>query len=87
MLAGQTAAHGLTIYMSTSATNFLHALAGVLGGNALYFAFEKYLPPAARHAPMKMDLGMVVDFWFCLVIFGVIKTVAGRRRRAHPPEV
>jgi len=73
-------------HMSTSVANFLHALAGVLGGNALYFVFEKYLPIAARHAPMKMDLGMVVDFWFCLVIFGVIKTVAGRRRRTHPPE-
>jgi hypothetical protein len=24
-----------------------------------------------------MDVGWVVDFWFCLVAFGVIKTVAG----------
>jgi hypothetical protein len=27
-----------------------------------------------------MDIGMVVDFWVCLVVFGTIKTVAGRRR-------
>lgn len=53
----------------------------------MYFVLEKYLPLAARHSPMKFDLGTVVDFWFCLVIFGLIKTIAGRRRRAHPPEV
>jgi len=71
--------------MSTSGINFLHALAAVLGGNAIYLLLEKHMPMAARHAPMKFDLGMVVDFWFCLVIFGAIKTIAGRRRRSHPP--
>ena len=62
------------------ATNFIHALVAVLAGNAIYFLLEKYLPPRARHVPFQMDLGMVVDFWFCLVVFGMIKTVAGRSR-------
>jgi len=53
----------------------------VLAGNAAYFLAEKYLPARAHHAPFKIDLGMVVDFWFCLVVFGIIKTVAARRRR------
>ena len=64
--------------MSGSATNFLHALAAVLGGNALYFLVEKYLPPAARHSLFKMDLGMVVDFCMCLALFLIIKSLAGR---------
>jgi hypothetical protein len=66
--------------MSKGATNFIHALVAVLAGNAIYFLLERYLPPAARHEPFRMDLGMVVDFWFCLVVFGTIKTIAGRRR-------
>ena len=67
--------------MSKSAANFLHALVAVLAGNAVYFLLEKYLPASARHSPFKIDLGMLVDFWFCLVVFGIIKTVAARRRR------
>ncbi|HYA25526.1 MAG TPA: hypothetical protein VEF05_15290 [Terriglobales bacterium] len=66
--------------MSKSADNFLHALVAVLVGNAAYFLLEKYLPPRAHHVPFKIDLGMVVDFWFCLVVFGIIKTVAARTR-------
>jgi cytosine/uracil/thiamine/allantoin permease len=66
--------------MSKGATNFIHALVAVLAGNAVYFLLERYLPPAARHEAFRMDLGMVVDFWVCLVVFGTIKTVAGRRR-------
>ena len=68
--------------MSKSAANFLHALLAVLAGNAVYFLVEKYLPSRAHHAPFKIDLGMVVDFWFCLVVFGIIKTVAARRRES-----
>jgi hypothetical protein len=66
--------------MSKSISNFIHALVAVLAGNALYFALERYLPVRAQHVAFKIDLGTVVDFWFCLVVFGVIKTLAGRRR-------
>jgi len=68
--------------MSKSAANFLHALVAVLAGNAAYFLLERYLPTRAHHVPFKIDLGMVVDFWFCLVVFGIIKTIAGRRQRS-----
>ena len=66
--------------MSKAAANFVHALAAVLAGNAAYFLLMKHLPPQARHVPFQIDLGLLVDFWFCLVVFGVIKTLAGRRR-------
>ena len=69
--------------MSKSVANFLHALIAVLAGNALYFLLEKYLPARAHHSPFRLDLGMVVDFWFCLVVFGIIKTVAGRSDRTR----
>jgi hypothetical protein len=70
--------------MSKATANFIHALVAVLTGNGAYFLLMKYLPPRARHVPFQMDLGLVVDFWFCLVAFGVIKTVAGWRRGSSP---
>jgi hypothetical protein len=69
--------------MSKQRANFIHALIAVLAGNGAYFLLMKYLPPRARHVPFQMDLGLVVDFWFCLVAFGVIKAVTGRRRRSN----
>jgi uncharacterized membrane protein YraQ (UPF0718 family) len=53
--------------------NFWRSLAAVLIGNALYFACSSFLPPAARHNNAGFDLGLVVDFWFCLVVLGVLK--------------
>ncbi len=56
------------------AVNFVQALAAVLLGNAAYLLLSPYLPPLARHQAFKFDLGMLVDFWFCLVTFGLIRT-------------
>ena len=56
--------------------NFVQALVAVLAGNVLYFLLVPHLPPPARHVPPRLDLGMLVDFWICLVIFGAIKIVA-----------
>jgi len=63
--------------------NFLQSLAAVLAGNIVYFLLMPHLPPAARHNPARLDLGVIVDFWFCLVFLGVIKTVTkwGKRSR------
>ena len=66
--------------MSKAAANFVHALIAVLLGNAAYFLLEKYLPPGARHVPFHVDLGLLVDFWSCLVVFGLIKMASGWRR-------
>ena len=66
--------------------NFVHALVAVLAGNAAYFLLMPYLPPGAKHVPFRMDLGLVVDLWFCLVVFGVIKTATGWRRKSKLQE-
>jgi hypothetical protein len=54
--------------------NFVQSLIAVVGGNLVYFALMPHLPPAARHHPPHFDLGVIVDFWFCLVFLGAIKT-------------
>jgi hypothetical protein len=51
--------------------NFAQSLIAVLVGNVTYFLLMPYLPPPARHVPMRFDLGVVVDFWICLVVLGV----------------
>jgi hypothetical protein len=67
--------------MSSSASNFLQALVAVVAGNALYFLFEKYLPTPARHVLFKADLGMLVDFGICLILFLTIKVFVARQRQ------
>jgi len=54
--------------------NFLQALFAIILGNIVYFLLVPSLPPMARHRPFRIDLGMVVDFWFCLVAYGLIRT-------------
>jgi hypothetical protein len=61
----------------SAVANFVQSLVAVLAGNALYFLLMPYLPARVRHVPLRMDLGVVVDFWLCLVVFGVIKTISG----------
>jgi len=48
-------------------------LVAILLGNALYFALCPYLPPAARNAAAGFGLGTVVDFWFCLAVYGLLE--------------
>ena len=54
--------------------NLLQSLLAILLGNVVYFLLLPSLPLAARHRPHHIDLGMVLDFWICLVIYGVIRT-------------
>jgi len=61
--------------------NYLQSLLAVLLGNAAYYALMPSLPQAARHKLFQIDLGLLVDFWFCLVAFGLIRTAQLWRHR------
>ena len=53
--------------------NLLQALFAIILGNVAYF----FLAPALhlpRHQPFQADWGLVVDFWFCVVAYGLIRT-------------
>ena len=63
----------------TARVNLLQSFIAVVAGNAVYFLLMPHLPPAARHDPAKLDIGVLVDFWFCLVFLGLIKTLARRK--------
>ena len=53
--------------------NLLEALFAVVLGNIVYFLLALSLP-LPRHRPFQMDWGLVVDFWFCVVSYGLIRT-------------
>ena len=69
--------------MSLTRARLIKYLIAILLGNALYFALSPYLPPAARHAAQRLDWGTVVDFWFCVLVYGLIElgTNLGRATR------
>jgi hypothetical protein len=54
--------------------NFIQALAAIILGNVAYFLLVPSFPPVARHHPFHIDLGMLIDFWFCLAAYGLIRT-------------
>jgi hypothetical protein len=55
----------------------------IVAGNLVYFfVLTPHLPPAGRHRPDRLDLGLIVDFWVCVVLYGLIELVDRRRRKA-----
>jgi hypothetical protein len=66
--------------MTRFSRNFLKSLAAVLAGNAIYFLVMPHLPIRAQHQYNRVDLGLVIDFWICVVIYGLISTVQFLRR-------
>lgn len=54
--------------------NFLQALLAIVLGNVAYFLLMPSLPAVAQHHRFHVDVGTVVDFWFCLVAYGLIRT-------------
>jgi hypothetical protein len=61
--------------------NFWRALIAVIVGNALYFLIiSPHLPPNARHRYFAFDLGLVIDFWVCLVVYGIVLSIWKKKR-------
>jgi hypothetical protein len=47
----------------------------VVAGNLIYLVVEPHLPPRGQHQLYKLDWGLVVDFWICLVCYGLVRMV------------
>jgi hypothetical protein len=59
--------------------NFLQALCAILLGNLAYFLLQSRLPLPSHH-PFRVDSGLMVDFFFCLIIYFLIRKLAGNKR-------
>jgi hypothetical protein len=58
-------------------------IAIILGNLLYFFVLMPHLPPAGRHRPDRLDLGLIVDFWVCVVLYGVIELIDRRRQRSR----
>ncbi len=56
------------------------AAAAVIAGNALYLGLQRFLPANASHQPFRFDLGLVADFWLCLVLYNLFAFLYDRSR-------
>jgi len=54
---------------------FWQSLIAVLAGNAIYFSVEQFLPLRAQHQLYQVDWGLAVDFWMCLVCYGLVRLI------------
>jgi hypothetical protein len=61
--------------MKFSWRRFLIALAAVVLGNVIYLRLLPLLPERARHNPFRLDWGLVLDFWICVVLFNLLLVV------------
>jgi len=64
----------LAVSKTPVAVNFIEALLAIVLGNVVYFLLMPSLPLVARHHRFQVDLGTLVDFWLCLVAYGLIRT-------------
>jgi hypothetical protein len=61
---------------------FWKSFIAIVAGNLLYFfVLMPHLPPSAQHARNRLDLGLIIDFWICVVLWGVLDFVVKRWRR------
>ena len=68
--------------LTPRAKRLIKYLVAIVLGNLLYFALSPYLPPAARHQPYRADIGLFVDLWFCVAVYGLIELVLFLLRRS-----
>lgn len=64
----------ITVSKPSVLVNLLQALLAIILGNVVYFLLMPSLPPVARHHRFQVDLGTLIDFWFCVVVYGLIRT-------------
>ncbi len=61
--------------------NFLKSLIAIVVGNAIYFlVLTPWLPAAGRHGIARLDVGLLIDFWVCVLVYGILELIIKLRR-------
>ena len=67
---------------------WIRTLIAIFIGNLLYFTLQRHLPPAGRHRPFHLDLGVLIDLWVCLVLYVLLGYLPwlrpSRTSKRHP---
>ena len=53
--------------------NLLQAFCAIVLGNVAYFVLARFVD-LPHHRPFQLDAGLIVDFFFCIVAYGLIRT-------------
>ncbi len=65
------------------ACNILKSLVAVVVGNVIYFfLLMPLLPAAGRHQIFRADWGLVIDFWVCVAVYGILELWRRKTGRA-----
>ena len=67
--------------MDPGAKRWIKYLIAIVVGNVVYFLLAPHLPPAAQHRPYRADIGLFVDLWFCVAVYGLIELLVFLARR------
>jgi hypothetical protein len=62
---------------------FLEIAGGGAAGQCAVLGVGRLLPPAARHNTAGLELGVLVDFWFCLRVMGLIELWFRHKEKVH----
>jgi hypothetical protein len=57
--------------------NISVSLLAVLAGNVLYYLAMPHLPPMWQHRLLTVDLGLGLDFIFCVAVYIVVRAILG----------
>lgn len=61
--------------LTPRARRWIKYLIAIVAGNILYLYLTPYLPLAARHQPFHLDLGLIIDLWICVALYGLIEVL------------
>lgn len=62
-------------------THWKWVVAVILGNLIYFFVLYRWLPPHARHRRNQIDLGLVIDFWVCVFIYGLLAFTSRKKKR------
>jgi hypothetical protein len=56
-------------------SSFWQSLAAVLVGNAIYYGIYRYLPTRGQHQLYRIDWGLAIDFWICVICYFLLRMI------------
>jgi ABC-type uncharacterized transport system permease subunit len=50
-------------------------IAVVVGNIVYFFLLMPRLPARGQHQPFRIDVGLLLDVWVCLVVYGIVELI------------
>ncbi|HKS68165.1 MAG TPA: hypothetical protein VJR26_13075 [Candidatus Acidoferrales bacterium] len=64
-------------FLGVTPRRWLEYLVAILLGNAIYYySLVPHLPQTFQHQGFHVDLGMMLDFVICVVVYGLVRVAS-----------